>query len=310
MKSSAKNIKLTSYDDLFSTEESRAEGQREKIIEIPITELYPFPNHPFKVRDDAAMMEMADSIVMYGVLSPCITRPRAEGGYELIAGHRRKRACELAGKESMPVLVREMDDDAATIIMVDSNIQREDLLPSEKAQAFKMKLEAIKRQGARSDLTCVQIEHKLSNAKSRDIIAEQAGESSVQVSRYIRLTELVPPIMEMVDEKKMAFNPAVELSYLGKEAQEYVIDVMQQEECTPSLSQAQRIKKYYQEGKLDRNVTEAIMTEEKPQQFKFVLPAEKVQKYFPKGTTPKEVEDIILKLLEQYHRRNLERDAR
>jgi ParB family chromosome partitioning protein len=307
MKSSAKNIKLTSYDDLFSTEESRAEDQREKIIEIPITELHPFPNHPFKVHNDAAMMEMADSIVMYGVLSPCIARPRAEGEYELIAGHRRKRACELAGKHSMPVLVREMDDDAATIIMVDSNIQREDLLPSEKAQAFKMKLEAIKRRGTRTDLTSPQIAAK---SRSDDIVAEKANISGDTLRRYIRLTELISPIMEMVDEKKMAFNPAVELSYLDKDAQKYVMDIMQQEESTPSLSQAQRIKKYYQEGKLDRNVAEAIMTEEKPQQFKFVLPAEKVQKYFPKGTTPKEVEDVILKLLEQYHRRNLERDAR
>jgi ParB family chromosome partitioning protein len=310
MKSSAKNIKLTSYDDLFSTEESRAEDQREKVVEIPITELYTFPHHPFKVRDDAAMMEMVDSITLYGVLSPCIARPRAEGGYELIAGHRRKRACELAGKNSLPVLVREIDDDAATIIMVDSNIQRDDLLPSEKAQAFKMKLEAIKRQGARSDLTSGQVDPKLITKRSNEVVAENAGESVKQVQRFIRLTELIPPIMEMVDEKKMAFNPAVELSYLDKEAQKYVMDVIQQEESTPSLSQAQRIKKYYQEGKLDRNVTEAIMSEEKPKQFKFVLPADKVQKYFPKGTTPKEVEEVILKLLEQYHRRSLERDAR
>ena len=308
MKSSAKNIKLISYDELFQTDEGRVDEQRERIRDIPLTELYPFPDHPFKVRDDAAMMEMAESIEKLGVLVPSIARPRAEGGYELIAGHRRKWASELAGKETMPVLIREMDDDAATIIMVDSNIQREDLLPSEKAKAFKMKLEAIKRQGERTDLTSGRIVPKLKPARER--VAEEAGENYKQVSRYIRLTELVPSIMDMVDEKKMAFNPAVEVSYLDHQAQEWLIDVMQQEECTPSLSQAQRIKKYFQEGKLDRNVTEAILSEEKPQQSKVILPADRVQKYFPKGTTPREMEEVIFKLLEQYHRKMLDRGAR
>jgi len=282
--------------------------QREKVRDVPLAELHPFPDHPFKVRDDAAMMEMAESIGKFGVLVPSIARPRAEGGYELIAGHRRKRASELAGKETLPVLIREMDDDASTIIMVDSNIQREDLLPSEKAKAFKMKLEAIRRQAGRpAKENSSQVG---TNKRSDQIVAEQAGESRNQIQRYIRLTELVPSIMDMVDEKKMAFNPAVELSYLDHQAQEWLMDVMQQEESTPSLSQAQRIKKYFQEGKLDRNVTEAILSEEKPQQSRVVLPADKVQKYFPKGTTPREMEEVIFKLLEQYHRKMLDRDAR
>jgi ParB family chromosome partitioning protein len=304
MKSSAKNIKLTSYDELFQTDEGHVEDQREKVRDIALAELHPFPDHPFKVRDDVAMMEMAESIEKFGVLVPSIARPREEGGYELIAGHRRKRASELAGKENMPVLVRVMNDDAATIIMVDSNIQREDLLPSEKAKALKMKMGALQRQGARKGLTSRQIGEKL----TAEIIGENSGDSARQVQRYIRLTELIPPIMDMVDEKKMAFNPAVEISYLDHQAQEWLMDVMQQEECTPSLSQAQRIKKYFQEGKLDRNVTEAILSEEKPQQSRVVLPADRVQKYFPKGT--REMEEVIFRLLEQYHRKMLDRGAR
>ena len=301
---------MTSYDDLFGTNETHTNDKKGEIQDIPLDELHSFSNHPFKVKDDAAMMEMAQSVREYGILNPCIARPRKDGGYELVSGHRRKRASELAGLKTIPVLVRDMNNDEATIIMVDSNIQRENILPSEKAKAFKMKLEAIKRQGERTDLTSEQVAQKLVNKTSRQIVAEQAGEGEHQISRYIRLTELIPPLLDMVDDKKMAFNPAVAVSYLDKQAQEWMLDIMEQEECTPSLSQAQRIKKYYQEGKLDQNVTEAILSEEKPQQNRVVLPADKVQKFFPKGTTPKEIENIIFKLLEQYHRKILDRGAR
>ena len=250
MKSSAKKVELASVDDLFSTEESRADAQRERVLEIPLSELHPFKNHPFKVKDDESMMETADSIRQYGVLVPAIARPDPEGGYELVAGHRRHRASELAEKETMPVIVRDLDDDAATIIMVDSNLQRESLLPSERAFAYKMKLEAMNHQGQRADLTCSQVGNKSTGKKSSEVLAEQVGQSKNQIFRYIRLTELIPELLDMVDERKIAFNPAYELSFLKKEEQTQLLDAMDSEQATPSLSQAQRLKKYSQEGHL------------------------------------------------------------
>ena len=259
MKSSAKKVELASVDDLFSTEESRADAQREKVMEIPLSELHPFKDHPFKVKDDDAMMETADSIRQYGVLVPAIARPDPNGGYELVAGHRRHRASELAGKETMPVIVRDLDDDQATIIMVDSNLQRESLLPSERAFAYKMKLEAIKHQGARTDLTSAQVGPKLTAAEK---IAENSPDSKSQIKRFIRLTELIPGLLDMVDEKKIAFNPAYELSFLKKEEQTQLLDAMDSEQATPSRSQAQRLKKFSQEGRLNIDVMRAIMSEE------------------------------------------------
>ena len=260
MKSSAKNIKLTSVDDLFSTEESRTDESREKVVEIPLTELFPFKDHPFKVIDNEEMLDTAESVKKYGVLVPAIARPRNEGGYELIAGHRRKRACELAEFETMPVIVRNLDDDAAIIIMVDSNLQRESILPSERAFAYKMKLDAIKRQGARNDLTSRPLVGKLETA---DIVGKEGGDSGRQVQRYIRLTHLIPEILSLVDEKKIAFNPAVELSYLKEEEQTDLLEAMEMEQATPSLSQAQRLKKFSNEGKLTLEAMSAIMSEEK-----------------------------------------------
>ena len=262
MKSSAKKIELASVDDLFSTEEGRQDAKLEKIQEIPLSELHPFKNHPFKVKDDEAMMETADSIKQYGVLVPAIARPDPEGGYELVAGHRRHRASELADKETMPVIVRDLDDDAATIIMVDSNLQRESLLPSERAFAYKMKLDAMKHQGERVDLTCSQVGNKLEGKKSSEILAEQVGQSKNQIFRYIRLTELISELMDMVDEKKIALNPAYELSFLKKEEQVDLLDAMDSEQATPSLSQAQRLKKYSQEGHLTLDMMRVIMGEE------------------------------------------------
>ena len=302
MKSSAKNIKLTSVDDLFSTEESRADENREKVVEIPLTELFPFKDHPFKVIDNEEMVETAESVKKYGILVPAIARPRDEGGYELIAGHRRKRACELAELETMPVIVRNLDDDEAIIIMVDSNLQRESILPSERAFAFKMKLEAIKRQGARTDLTSSQLGTKLPRAD--EIIAEQVGSSRNQIQRYIRLTNLIPEILSMVDEKKIAFNPAVELSYLKKEEQTNLLDAMDMEQSTPSLSQAQRLKKFSNEGKLTLEVMSAIMSEEKKGDLdKVTLTGDTLKKYFPKSYTPKQMQDTIIKLLEGWHKK-------
>ena len=261
MKSSAKKAELAPYDDLFSTEESRQDAKLEKVREIPLSELHPFKNHPFKVKDDEAMMETADSVRQYGILVPAIARPDPEGGYELVAGHRRHRASELAEKETMPVIVRDLDDDAATIIMVDSNLQRESLLPSERAFAYRMKLEAIKHQGERSDLTSRQVGEK--SQTSIQLVASQAGESQRQVQRYIRLTELIPELLDMVDEKKIALNPAYELSFLKKEEQQDLLDAMDSEQATPSLSQAQRLKKYSQEGHLTLDMMRVIMGEEK-----------------------------------------------
>ena len=306
MKSSAKNVKLATVDDLFSTEESRTS---EKVVEIPLPDLHSFKDHPFKVRDDEAMMETADSVRQYGVLVPAIARPDPDGGYELIAGHRRRRASELAGKETMPVIVRDLDDDAATIIMVDSNLQREELLPSERAFAYKMKLEAIKHQGARTELTSVQVEQKLS---ARDRVAKEAGEKSgVQVMRYIRLTVLIPPLLDMVDEKKIAFNPAYELSFLKPEEQQMLLETMDYEQATPSLSQAQRMKKFSQDGKLTEEVMLAIMSEEKKgEPDKVTLTGDMLRKYFPKSYTPQKMQETIIKLLEQWQRRRQQQHER
>ena len=302
MKSSAKKVELASVDDLFSTEESRADAQREKVVEIPLSELHPFKGHPFKVKDDEAMMETADSIKQYGVLVPAIARPDPEGGYELVAGHRRHRASELAGKETMPVIVRDLDDDAATIIMVDSNLQRESLLPSERAFAYKMKLEAVKHQGARTDLTSRQVGEKSQTSIQK--VADQAGESQRQVQRYIRLTELIPELMDMVDEKKIALNPAYELSFLKKEEQVDLLDAMDSEQATPSLSQAQRLKKYSQEGHLTLDMMRVIMGEEKKSDLdRVTFTSDTLRKYFPKSYTPQRMQETIIKLLEQWQKK-------
>ncbi len=301
MKSSAKNIKLVSVDDLFSTEESRADESREKIVEISLTELFPFKDHPFKVIDNEAMFDTAESVKQYGVLVPAIARPRDEGGYELVAGHRRKRACELAELETMPVIIRNLDDDEAVIIMVDSNLQRENILPSERAFAYKMKLDAVKNQGARNDLTSRQVVGKLETA---DLVGKESGDSGRQVQRYIRLTHLIPEILSMVDEKKIAFNPAVELSFLKNEEQTDLLDAMDMEQATPSLSQAQRLKRFSNEGKLTLEVMNAIMSEEKKGDLdKVTLTGDKLKKYFPKSYTPKQMEETIMKLLEGWHKK-------
>ena len=288
---------------------SRADTGGEKVIEIPLAELHPFKNHPFKVKDDDAMMETADSIRQYGVLVPAIARPSPEGGYEIIAGHRRHRASELAEKETMPVIVRNLDDDAATIIMVDSNLQRESLLPSERAFAYKMKLEAIKHQGSREDLTSRQVGEK--SQTSIQTVAEQAGESQRQVQRYIRLTELIPPLLDMVDEKKIAFNPAYELSFLTKEEQAQLVETMDYEQATPSLSQAQRMKKLSQEGNLTEDEMLKIMSEEKKGDLdKVTFTSDTLRKYFPRSYTPKKMEETIIKLLEQWQRKRQQQHER
>ena len=302
MKSSAKKIELASVDDLFSTEEGRQDAKLEKIQEIPLSELHPFRNHPFKVKDDEAMMETADSIKQYGVLVPAIARPDPEGGYELVAGHRRHRASELAEKETMPVIVRDLDDDAATIIMVDSNLQRESLLPSERAFAYKMKLEAVKHQGARTDLTSRQVGEKSQTSIQK--VADQAGESQRQVQRYIRLTELIPELMDMVDEKKIALNPAYEMSFLKKEEQVDLLDAMDSEQATPSLSQAQRLKKYSQEGHLTLDMMRVIMGEEKKSDLdRVTFTSDTLRKYFPKSYTPQRMQETIIKLLEAWQKK-------
>ena len=302
MKSSAKKIELASVDDLFSTEEGRQDAKLEKIQEIPLSELHPFRNDPFKVKDDEAMMETADSIKQYGVLVPAIARPDPEGGYELVAGHRRRRASELAEKETMPVIIRDLDDDAATIIMVDSNLQRESLLPSERAFAYKMKLEAVKHQGARTDLTSRQVGEKSQTSIQK--VADQAGESQRQVQRYIRLTELIPELMDMVDEKKIALNPAYELSFLKKEEQVDLLDAMDSEQATPSLSQAQRLKKYSQEGHLTLDMMRVIMGEEKKSDLdRVTFTSDTLRKYFPKSYTPQRMQETIIKLLEAWQKK-------
>ena len=297
MKSSARNIELKSVDDLFATEESRADAQREKVQEIPLGELHPFRNHPFKVKDDAAMQDTVDSVREYGVLVPAIARPNPDGGYELIAGHRRHHASELAGKETMPVIVRDLDDDAATIIMVDSNLQREELLPSERAFAYKMKLEALKHQGKK---TLDQLGPKWSTQE----IGKAGNDSMSQVKRFIRLTELIPTLLDMVDERKIAFNPAVELSYLKKEEQTLLLEAMDSEQATPSLSQAQRLKKFSQQKMLSLDVMRAVMSEEKKTDLdRVTLKNETLRKSFPKSYTPKQMEDTIIKLLEGWYKK-------
>lgn len=302
MKSSAKKVELASVDDLFSTEESRADAQREKVVEIPLSELHPFKGHPFKVKDDEAMMETADSIKQYGVLVPAIARPDPEGGYELVAGHRRHRASELAEKETMPVIVRDLDDDAATIIMVDSNLQRENILPSERAFAYKMKLEAMKRQAGRP--TKENLSQVGTQKRSDQLLAEQVGQSRNQIQRYIRLTELIPELLDMVDERKIAFNPAYELSFLKSEEQVQLLDAMDSEQATPSLSQAQRLKKFSQEGHLSIDVMRAIMGEEKKSDLdKVTFTSDTLRKYFPKSYTPARMQETIIKLLEQWQKK-------
>ena len=295
------NISLSSYDDIFQTDQSREEDQQERVQEIPLSELHPFKGHPFKVLDDEAMQKTVESIAQFGVMTPAIARPRPEGGYELIAGHRRHHASELAGKETMPVIVRDMDDDAATILMVDSNLQRETLLPSERAFAYKMKLEAIKHQGQRTDLTSSQGGMKL---QAMDIVGHEAGDSRNQVHRYIRLTELIPELLDMVDEKKIAFNPAVEISYLKPNEQQDFLEAMDYAQSTPSLSQAQRLKKFSQEGKCSLDAMCAIMSEEKKGELdRVTIKHDVLRKYFPKSYTPKQMEDTIIKLLEQWQRK-------
>ena len=307
MAENRKSIKLTSLDDLFSTEESRAEAEKEHVQEIPITEIDGFPEHPFHVDMDDAMSEMVESVKRFGVLSPAVARQKDDGRYELISGHRRKKACELAGIEKMPVIVRNMGRDEAIIFMVDSNLQRERLLPSEKAFSYKMKLDAMKRkQGERTDLTSAPMVQKLT---SRELLAEKSGDSHEQVRRYIRLTELIPDLLQMVDEGKIAFRPAVELSYLSKEEQASLLMTMESEVCTPSLAQAIKIKKFSQEGRLNDDVILSILSEEKPNQKEvYKLPKERLDKYFPKGTPPEKIEEIIFKALELYRKRERSRE--
>ena len=301
MKGSDKKIELKGYDDIFTPDAATATG--EQVREIAVDQLFPFKNHPFKVLDDQAMLDTVQSIKEHGVLVPAIARPRPEGGYELVSWHRRQHACQLAGIESMPVLVRNLDDDAATILMVDSNLQRENILPSERAFAFKLKLEAMKHQGNRADLTSSQLGTKLESKRADQLLAEQAGESRNQVQRYIRLTELIPEMLAMVDDRRMAFNPAVELSYLTKDEQQQLFEEMETCQATPSLSQAQRLKKFSQEGKLSEDVIMAVMSEEKKDIDKVTLPGEAINKFFPKSFTPKQKQDTIIKLLEQWQRK-------
>ena len=303
------NVSLKGADDIFSTEESRQEQQREQVQQIPIGELFPFKNHPFKVLDDESMQRTVESVEQYGVLSPLIARPRPEGGYEIISGHRRQHAAQLAGLDALPVIVRQMDDDAAVLLMVDSNLQRENILPSERAFAYKMKLEAIKNQGARSDLTSGQIVQK--SKLSIERVAEDAGEGYKSVQRFIRLTNLIPELLDMVDEKKIAFNPAVELSYLDESQQRDFLEAMNDTQNAPSLSQAQRLKKLAQEGHFSYDVAFAVMGEEKKDELdKVVIKNDTLRKYFPRSYTPKQMEDTIIKLLEQWQRKQQRQNER
>ena len=305
------NVSLKGADDIFSTEESRQEQQREQVQQIPIDELYPFKNHPFKVLDDESMQRTVESVEQYGVLSPLIARPRPEGGYEIISGHRRQHAAQLAGLDALPVIVRQMDDDAAVLLMVDSNLQRENILPSERAFAYKMKLEALKNQGARSDLTCGQFGHKLIGAKARDIVADESGDNARNVQRFIRLTSLIPELLDMVDEKKIAFNPAVELSYLDESQQRDFLEAMNDTQNAPSLSQAQRLKRLAQEGHFSYDVAFAVMGEEKKDELdKVVIKNDTLRKYFPRSYTPKQMEDTIIKLLDQWQRKQQRQNER
>ena len=302
------NVSLKGADDIFSTEESRQEQQREQVQQIPIGELFPFKDHPFKVLDDESMQRTVESVEQYGVLSPLIARPRPEGGYEIISGHRRQHAAQLAGLDTLPVIVRNMDDDAAVLLMVDSNLQRENILPRERAFAYKMKLEALKNQGARSDLTSPQVAAKF---RSDDVVAKDQGISGDTVRRYIRLTSLIPELLDMVDEKKIAFNPAVELSYLDTNQQRDFLEAMQDTQNAPSLSQAQRLKKLAQEGHFSYDVAFAVMGEEKKGELdKVVIKNDTLRKYFPRSYTPKQMEDTIIKLLDQWQRKQQRQNER
>ena len=305
------NIKLNSYDEIFKTEEDRAAESQERVQEIPLSELRPFKDHPFRVTDDADMEKTVESIKLYGVLTPAVARPHPDGGYELVSGHRRHRASELAGKETMPVIIRELDDDAAVILMVDANLQRETILPSERAFAYKMKLDAMKHQGERADLTCSQLGNKLSGKKSSEIMAEEMNTSKNQIFRYIRLTELIPELLEMVDNGQIKFNPAVELSYLAREEQQDFISAMEYAQTAPSLSQAQRIKRLAQEGECTLDAMCDIMNEIKKDELdKVTFRADTLKKYFPRSYTNRQMEEKIIQLLEQWvkkRERNAER---
>lgn len=309
MPKSNANLALKGLDEMFSTEESRQEQKREQVQQIPIEELFPFKEHPFKVLDDEAMQRTVESVAQYGVLAPLIARPRPEGGYEIISGHRRQHAAELAGLDTLPVIVREMTDDAAVILMVDSNLQRENILPSERAFAYKMKLEAIKKQGARSDLTSGQFVQK--SKLSIEQVAEGTGEGYKTVQRFIRLTNLIPELLDLVDEKKISFNPAVELSYLDEAQQRDFLQAMDETQNAPSLSQAQRMKKLAQEGKFTYEAAFAIMGEAKKDELdKVVIKNDTLKKYFPRSYTPRQMEDVIIKLLEQWQRRQQRQNER
>lgn len=309
MSAKPRDLGMTPLDDLFSTDESRAEAQLEKVVTLNPAEISDFPNHPFKVKQDEAMAEMVESVRKYGVLVPALVRPKEDGGYEMVAGHRRKCAATLAGITEMPCIVRNLTDDEATIIMVDSNLQRETILPSEKAFAYKMKLEAMKRQGQRSDLTSTPLEPKLKGSRSNEELAASSPDSRSQIQRYIRLTELIPPVLDMVDSGKIAFRPAVELSYLSKEQQQSLYDTMECEDCTPSLAQAIKMKEFSRDGKLTVEVILSIMQEEKPnQREQFKMPKERISKYFAPGTPAQKIEDTIIKALELYRRRERQRD--
>ena len=309
MSAKPRDLGMTPLDDLFSTDESRAEAQLEKVVTLNPADISDFPNHPFKVKQDETMAEMVDSVKQYGVLVPALVRPKADGGYEMVAGHRRKCAAMLAGITEMPCIIRNLTDDEATIIMVDSNLQRETILPSEKAFAYKMKLEAMKRQGQRSDLTSAPLEPKLKGSRSNEELAASSPDSRSQIQRYIRLTELIPPVLDMVDSSKIAFRPAVELSYLSKEQQQSLYDTMECEDCTPSLAQAIKMKEFSRDGKLTEEVILSIMQEEKPnQREQFKMPKERISKYFAPGTPAQKIEDTIVKALELYRRRERQRD--
>lgn len=308
MPKSSVNASLSSYDDIFSTEESRQEEQREQVQQIPIGELFPFKNHPFKVLDDDSMSDTVESVKQYGVLSPLIARPRPKGGYEIISGHRRQHAAELAGLETLPVIVRQMDDDAAIILMVDSNLQREHILPSERAFAYKMKLDAMKNQGTRSDLTSTQVVSKL---RSNEKLGAENNQSRETVRRFIRLTNLIPELLDMVDNKTVSFNPAVELSYLSPEQQQEVIRAMDDTQNFPSVSQAKRIKKLAQDGTFTTETVIAIMGEEKKSELDTVtIKNDTLKKYFPRSYTPKQMEDTIIKLLEQWQKKRQHSEER
>lgn len=310
MSAKPRDLGMTPLDDLFSTDESRAEAQLEKVVTLNPADISDFPHHPFKVRQDEAMTEMVDSVKQYGVLVPALVRPKADGGYEMVAGHRRKCAATLAGITEMPCIVRNLTDDEATIIMVDSNLQRETILPSEKAFAYKMKLEAMKRQGQRSDLTSAPLEPKLKGSRSNEELAASSPDSRSQIQRFIRLTELIPPVLDMVDSGKIAFRPAVELSYLSKEQQQSLYDTMECEDCTPSLAQAIKMKEFSRDGKLTEEVILSIMQEEKPnQREQFKMSKERISKYFAPGTPAQKIEDTIIKALELYRRRERQRDT-